>query len=40
MKKFIGYSFILLTLLTGCGKQQPQKVEARTIKVQTGTLQK
>ena len=41
MKKCIWYSFVFLLLLSGCGKQsQQQKVEARTVKVQTGALQK
>ena len=43
MKKYLAYSFVLLILLSGCGKQQQQqqqKVEVRTVKVQTGTLQK
>lgn len=41
MKKYIWYSFVLLLLLSGCGKQsQPQKVEVRTVKVRTAALQK
>lgn len=40
MKKYIWYSFVLLTLLSGCGKQQQQKVEVRTVKVRTAALQK
>ena len=41
MNKILKYSFVLLPLLSGCGKEsQQQKVEARTVKVQTGTLQK
>ena len=41
MKKYIWFSFLFLTLVSGCGKEaQKQKVEVRTIKVQTATLQK
>ena len=40
MRKYIWYSFVFLTLLSGCGRQQQQKVEARTIKVRTAALQK
>ena len=41
MKKYIWFSFLFLTLVSGCGKEaQKQKVEVRTIKVQTAPLQK
>ncbi|MBO4648418.1 MAG: efflux RND transporter periplasmic adaptor subunit [Lentisphaeria bacterium] len=41
MKKHIWFSFLFLVLISGCGKEaQKQKVEVRTIKVQTATLQK
>ena len=38
MKKYISYPLVFLTLLSGCGRQQPQKVEARTVKVRTAVL--
>ena len=41
MKKYFWYSFVFLALLPGCGQpSQPQKVEARTVKVRTAALQK
>lgn len=41
MKKSIWYSFLLLILLSGCGKEtQQQKAEVRTVKVRTASLQK
>ena len=41
MKKTIWHSFLVLLLLSGCGQEsQPQKAEARTVKVRTATLQK
>ena len=40
MKRYIWYSFVLSILLSGCGRQQQQKVEARTVKVRTAPLQK
>jgi len=40
MKKYFLYPFLFLTLLPGCGRQQQQKVEARTVKVRTAALRK
>ena len=41
MKKCILFSFFVLALVSGCGKEQPQqKVEVRTVKVRTAGLQK
>lgn len=40
MKKYICYPFLILTLISGCGKEnRPHKAEARTVKVQTAKLQ-
>ena len=40
MKKYIWFTFLLLTLLAGCGRAaKPEKVEARTVKVRTAVLQ-
>ena len=41
MKKYIWYSFLILTLLPGCGKESQQpKAHVRTVKVRTARLQK
>ena len=40
MKKYILFSFLFLALLSGCGKEEQQKVGGRTVKVRTAALQK
>ncbi len=41
MNKYFLFSIFIAVLLSGCGKAQPSKaIEEKTIKVQTGTLQK
>ena len=40
MKKYILVSFLFAALLSGCGKEEQQKVEVRTVKIRTSVLQK
>ena len=39
MKKIVPYSFIIIALFAGCGKEE-QKAPVRTVKVRTASLQK